>query len=37
MIKELFCFESCLHFKTIHLNNIYNTEVFDNLSVVGEA
>ena len=37
MGKELFHFESCLHFKTLHLNNSYITDVFDNLSVVGEA
>ena len=36
MIKYLFCSAICLHFTTLHLNNSYNTDVSDNLSVIGE-
>ena len=40
MVKELFSSERCLHFKTLHLNNSCNTNIYVqiyNLSFVGKV
>ena len=37
MVKELFYSNSCLHFKTLNMNNSYNADLSDNLSVAGNA